>query len=385
MCHPRQHETTVPPNLVFYPTKPYAGLHDRNTQVSTVTHASGSHESAPIVIRFGRLGDMVLQTTLMHLLHARYGQPCRLITSGPWTGELLRGCADVAEIWELRRRHAPLLLSPERWRLALALRRCSGPIYISEDAPRQLTKIRTILRIARVAPTRCVFLADDNSPSVHWVDRLLAFGATTPPAFAEEYCPARPEDCWTAPRLTLNSDDRHDRDAWLGHRGISQCPIVLLQPGNKRGMKWGRARKIDSKAWPVEAWAKLLRVMHSDLPGARFLLCGSSNEESLLQCIRQTADLAGIEVVTRELPLRRLLALMEIAHSMISVDTGPSHMAAAIGCPLVVLYGAEPPAVWGRRSPFGKPVIELGGPPESRMASNIALDRVVIAWRGLNT
>ncbi|MEW5297215.1 MAG: hypothetical protein WDW36_000439 [Sanguina aurantia] len=42
---------------------------------------------------------------------------------------------------------------------------------------------------------------------------------------------------------------------------------------------------------------------------------------------------------TAVLPLGRLKALLEIAHSMISVDTGPAHLAAAMGCPLVVLFG----------------------------------------------
>src|SRR6185312_3255472 len=115
------------------------------------------------------------------------------------------------------------------------------------------------------------------------------------------------------------------------------------------------------------------------------LLCGAPNEQSLLECIRQSAHVNGVNVVTSELPLRRLLALMEIAHSMISVDTGPSHMAAAVGCPLVVLYGAESPAIWSRRSPVGKPIIELGGPPESYAASEIAVDRVIAAWRALAT
>jgi heptosyltransferase-2/heptosyltransferase-3 len=43
--------------------------------------------------------------------------------------------------------------------------------------------------------------------------------------------------------------------------------------------------------------------------------------------------------VADELPLRRLLALLSLAHSCISVDTGPAHAAAALDCPLTVLFG----------------------------------------------
>ena len=67
----------------------------------------------PLVIRFGRLGDMLLQEPLLHLLRRRYGMPCRVLTRGTWTGELYRGHPDVGEIWQLRWRHRPILLSPE--------------------------------------------------------------------------------------------------------------------------------------------------------------------------------------------------------------------------------------------------------------------------------
>lgn len=341
-------------------------------------------ESMPVVVRFGRLGDMVLQTPLLHLLHARYGQPCRLVTSGDWSSELFRGCADVAAIWELRRRHAPLLLSPERWRLIGALRRCTGPIYVSEDVTRQLPKIRQLLQLARVPAERCMFLSDDDSAPLHWVDRVVRLGSMTPPAYDAMQYPTPATALWSAPRLTLTPEDREDRDRWLRRHRSSSRPIVLVQPGNKRGMKWGRARKRDSKAWPVKAWAQLLCLIHADLPHACILLCGSTAEASLLEEIRQASHVNGINVVTRELPLRRLLALMEVAHSMISVDTGPSHMAAAIGCPLLVLYGAESPKIWGRRSAVGKPIVELGGPPESHAASEISVERVVAAWRSLS-
>jgi ADP-heptose:LPS heptosyltransferase len=47
--------------------------------------------------------------------------------------------------------------------------------------------------------------------------------------------------------------------------------------------------------------------------------------------------------VADDLPLRRLLALLSISHSCISVDTGPAHAAAALNCPLVVLFGKASP------------------------------------------
>ena len=69
------------------------------------------------------------------------------------------------------------------------------------------------------------------------------------------------------------------------------------------------------------------------------------------------------DVVAAELGLRQLLGMSELAHSMISVDTGPAHAAAALGLPLVVMFGAESQREWLPRSPSGSTVLGIGGPP----------------------
>jgi ADP-heptose:LPS heptosyltransferase len=98
----------------------------------------------------------------------------------------------------------------------------------------------------------------------------------------------------------------------------------------------------------------------------------------MLRRIEQAAALSS--VATAELSLRELFALCEVAHSMVSVDTGPAHAAAALGLPLVVLYGAESPRYWLPRSPSGSPVIGLGGPPAATRVSQIPPDAVLDAW-----
>lgn len=335
----------------------------------------------PLVVRFGRLGDMVLQAPVLHLLHHRYGHPCILLTSGPWSTALYAGSEDVADIWQLSARHAPFVLSPERWRLVSALRRHRGPIYITEDSVRQVPKIKRLLAFAGIADAQCVFISDyPVQQGEHWVDQLLRFGRLTPTAIRASDYRASHMPLQIAPKLSLYPSDRADRAIWMATRGISfDKPLILLQPGNKRAMKWRRQRPVDAKAWPVERWAFLIKAMHSQLPTATLLLCGSSAEKNLLCEIRDATGVEQVAVATDDLPLRRLLGLLEIAHSMVSVDTGPAHMAAAVGCPLVVLYGAESPLRWGRRSSLDRPVIELGGPPQ-RTVEEISLAQVVAAW-----
>jgi ADP-heptose:LPS heptosyltransferase len=80
------------------------------------------------------------------------------------------------------------------------------------------------------------------------------------------------------------------------------------------------------------------------------------------------------------LPLRRLFALCERSHNMISVDTGPAHAAAAVGLPLVVLFGAYPSRVWQPRSAVGSPVIGVGGPPVASRLDEIPEQVAFAAW-----
>jgi heptosyltransferase-2/heptosyltransferase-3 len=137
----------------------------------------------------------------------------------------------------------------------------------------------------------------------------------------------------------------------------------------------------DNKAWPVDRWAALLRHVQQRMPEAVIILVGAPQEEAVLEWIRRETNLSQVNLAV--LPLSQLFALCAVSHSMISVDTGPAHAAAAVGLPLVVLFGAEPPRVWQPRSAVGSPVIGVGGPPMASRLDQIAEPAVFEAWCGL--
>jgi heptosyltransferase-2/heptosyltransferase-3 len=68
---------------------------------------------------------------------------------------------------------------------------------------------------------------------------------------------------------------------------------------------------------------------------------------------------------------------------MISVDTGPAHAAAALGLPLVVMFGAGAQRYWLPRSSSSSPVIGVGGKPASVRVDQIPVDAVFHAWCAL--
>lgn len=341
---------------------------------------------SPVVIRFGRLGDTLLLQPLLERLHRGYGEPCTLLGTGPWSGQLYAGHPDVARVLQIGARHRPLPLSGERLRMLWWLRaQRDVAVHVCESEPRALAKIRRMLALARIAPGDCVYLTDaPERTGEHWVDRLLRACGHVPSACVDAWCEPSPVTT-PAPSLRLRDEDRADCASWLGTRGWRGEHLWLVQPCNKRSIRWNGARRAsdDAKAWPMENWVMALRAMRAQHPDARIVLCGAPREAPGLESIARVARLGNLDVAARDLPLRRLLALAERAAGMLSVDTGPAHVAAAMGCPLVVLFGGQSPRVWCPRSPSGSAVIALGGPPARSWVAEITPNEVIDALQRL--
>jgi heptosyltransferase-2/heptosyltransferase-3 len=340
--------------------------------------------ASPVVIRFGRLGDTVLLAPLLRKLHLRYGAPCRLVSLGECSRTLYGSSEDVAEVHWFASQHGWLWTNPRRLAAALALRGMrEAPFYICEPDVRTRTKVRPMLALAGIPAEQCVFIEDiPLREGEHWIDWLLRFGDLTPEAFAGT--PALdPSRHLHAPSLHATPDERADASAWLAAHGVKPTqPLVLLQPANKRTMRWNgvRAAADDDKSWPVAHWAQLARAILQWQPEAHVLLCGCAAEAGYLAAIRAEAGLPRLIAPAGGLPLGLLRGLMERAHSMVSVDTGPAHLAAAVGCPLVVLFGHRWPSMWAPRSAGGSAVTVLGGLPHTPRVDGIGVEEAAQAW-----
>ncbi|MBV8878304.1 MAG: glycosyltransferase family 9 protein [Gammaproteobacteria bacterium] len=339
----------------------------------------------PVVIWFGRVGDMIMLTALLDILHSRFGRACRVIGAGAWSQDIYAEHPDVAETLWLHR-YTPFAFDVRWWRTVWKLRRAPcDPVYVCETDPRKLASIRRLLHWGGVDRARCVFLTETPAAlaQVHWVDRLVTLGRQLPGALQESDYPWPVPAPRCAPRLVLSSAARAAGEEWLHRHGVGEAPLVLLQPGNRRTMRGRslRIRESDDRFWPVERWASLIHRIHAQLPEARIVLCGAPREAVLLGWIEAAAALP--EVVLRGLPFPGLFALCTRAHSMISIDTGTAHAAAALGTPLVVLFGSTPPAQVTPRSPCGSPVIGVGGVPLLPRVDQLPVEAVFEAWSRL--
>jgi heptosyltransferase-2/heptosyltransferase-3 len=337
----------------------------------------------PLVVRCGAMGDMVMVTTLLRVLAARHGAPVDVLSSGAWTPDVLAACPDLGHLQLLASRKAPYLVCPSQWRAVRWLRRRGrGPVYVcdTDDA------IRALLARGRVRAEDTVDAFRDPDavgaqPGLY-PDKWLALGQRDPGAGAYGARALPAPERFRLPRLLVPEAARAALPAWLAAQRL-EGPLVLFQPGNKRTHKRGAvATRQHPKHWPPERWAALARAVWERLPEAQVLLCGSPREHGVLEEIRAATADARLHNLARVLPIPRLFALLERAHSLVSVDTGPAHAAAALGCPLVVLFGAAPPAQW---RPIGPgPITVLGGErgADSRV-EQIPAEAVIAAWRAL--
>ena len=334
----------------------------------------------PLIVRFAAFGDVVMLTALIDALAVRYGTSVDLLGAGPWTPQLLANDPAVREIKLVTSRKTPYWLCPSQWQAVrwLATRR-NVPVYLCDPEPQALA-----LLLRAGIPRDNILRAWDTWPGIgaHWVDWWNDVARQTPTAFSESAAP--PNAGASQTQLFVTDAERADCDAWLRDQRIASSPLVLLQPGNKRTLKHGKSQQSDNKYWSPENWATLVAAITRDLPDARVLLCGADAERAPLQAIAAQCGGEAVINLAGALPIRRLLPLVQRAHSMISIDTGPAHAAAALGCPLVVLFGAMGSTRWRPRSK-GSAVIALESDRgEASKVMDISPEQVISAWRSLS-
>jgi heptosyltransferase-1 len=120
--------------------------------------------------------------------------------------------------------------------------------------------------------------------------------------------------------------------------------FALLNPG----AGWG------AKQWPAERYGQVARRLAED--GVKSVINFGPGEEPLMQSVESASQGAAHGVACS---LTDLIALTRRARLFIGGDTGPMHLAAALGIPVVAIFGPTNPA---RNGPFGTRSIVLRSP-----------------------
>ena len=152
------------------------------------------------------------------------------------------------------------------------------------------------------------------------------------------------------PSVTFQATDaaRASARAWLRDRGIGPGEAVVLQPGA------GSAAKV----WP--GFAALARRLRES--GTPLVALAGPADSMVVDALLASGALAADGLV-RDWPLVEIAGLLSLARATVGNDSGPTHLAAALGCPTVSVFGPTDPRVW---SPVGPCAHALGGPSGQR-------------------
>jgi heptosyltransferase-2/heptosyltransferase-3 len=368
--------------------------------MTSTSHPTERTDTTPLVVRFGAMGDMVLLTVLLRALAKRHGRPVDLLSSGAWTPALLAHDPHVRELRLLASRKRPYWLTPSQWSAAHWLRQHQGPVILC-DADEASAKL---LQRAGVPRERLLRAWDHRPPGeVHWADWWVQIAQRDPPGLPgprepRGFMPAQAASAATLPDaqpvIHVPAAWRDEARPWMASLGLQGPALVLMQPGNKKTHRRGKlATAYSDKNWDAVHWGQVARGVAEQLAsapqGAVIGVCGSTAEASVAEDVLQAAGPlpAGVRIVNlarEQLSLPRLAVLAEQAHSMVSVDTGPAHLAAALDCPLVVLYGSAGWGNWKPRAPRAA-VHCLGSrePDKQARVDSLRPEAVLEAWRQL--
>ncbi len=149
------------------------------------------------------------------------------------------------------------------------------------------------------------------------------------------------------PRLMLLPEDHEAAEQILQSLpwevGTEQpLQLIVVHPGS------GSPRK----CWPVERFAQLVRAL--DRPDRRFLIIEGPADGDLARhlfslCREADSDRSCRFLLLTKPPLPHLAALCARAQLFIGNDSGVTHLAAAVGAPVIALFIATDPVCWGPR------------------------------------
>jgi heptosyltransferase-1 len=157
------------------------------------------------------------------------------------------------------------------------------------------------------------------------------------------------------------------REKWKPGRGR----WLIMQPG----ARW------PNKRWPVESFQELVRLLAKAEPDLRFAILGGKADQELGRMISGISPGRCLDL-TGQTSLPEMVEWLRLGDLLVTNDTGPMHVAAALGKPVLALFGPTDPS---RTGPYGQVqnVMQLKLPCAPCLKSDCAYVEPLECLRGL--
>lgn len=143
----------------------------------------------------------------------------------------------------------------------------------------------------------------------------------------------------------------HQNFEWLPRRAavaeevaarwtLPDAPVIALLPG----ARW------DNKRWPAPHFHELVLRVNRTHPGTRFVILGGKSDAELAAQIMPAAPASVLDLTGRT-SLLQTIEILRQCRAVVTNDTGPMHIAAALRKPVIGLFGPTNPA---RTGPYGQ-------------------------------
>lgn len=284
-----------------------------------------------LIINLAFIGDVLLSTPVARALREAYPEAIIDMLVVPLVAPIASGNPYIDHVWEYDKRGKHKTIR-EVWKLVCHLRSQSYDLAVTTNFAARGAILawacRIPCRVGYDAQHASWFLTQTSSTSrplkqheaMNYLAVLAPLGITTENT-----------------ELTLAISEENQK-ALLEkiHIDSSRPQVVLCPIGSYR-----------QKSWTAEGFAELLKEFS---PRAQCYLIGARKDEAELGLINQAAGHVGT-VLAGTLSLGELAAFLAQATVLITVDTGPMHIASAVGIPIVALFGPTDPSIWGPRGP----------------------------------
>lgn len=311
-----------------------------------ISAAGGPGRPRVLIVRAGAIGDTLMATPLVRAVRRTFPQ-CHLVFLCSATAlDAVRFNPHLDQVIPVAYRHLPAWLSSEKTKILRSLR------DLDLDWAIVLESHPSFIDLARKCRARRIiaYSGDENpegfeparfDPQKHSIENHLQ---------AARPLGLQPDGL----RMELNYQPAADETVArrLEKAGVKDGDCLV---GVHAG--WGgRARtpgQVKLRSWPPERFAQVIRWLVKER-GARVALTGATADRPLVRHLVRAAAVPCIDMAG-ELTLAELAALIRRMNAYLTVDSGPAHMAAALGTSLVTLWG---PAILEQTAP-----ISPGNPP----------------------
>lgn len=318
--------------------KKYAPLSPRTVQPHRI-----------LVIRLDLIGDLVLSMTFVRALKRTYSGAEIDLLALPSSAQIVQDDPDLTNVipydpnvW----RRPKALAQGRNWRSAFSvIRRLRSRRY--DIAVSVFGNWAAMLAVASGARRRVGFgresypgFMTDSLAGRHWlpgerlheVDYCLKLARAAGVAITDDD---------RIPRLFVATSVRDELNTLLHDLGVRQDkPLIACHVASNNGQ---------SKRWPIPYWATLLDRLIREL-GVQVVLTGAPGDLPLIELVTRRMEQTAFNLAGKT-SLTQLAALLQRADIMISGDSGPMHIAAAVGTPLIAIHGPTDPAHSGPVSP----------------------------------